>query len=651
MATQEQDERAQRSTDDPSSDAGTRSTSTQARREEETMASQEQRELAHALFAGTLPRHTFLSRALALGMSASGAAAMLAAYDSTIGVAAAAAPEAQGTSLRSKSVIFDIDSGRVLDPTLFNPFLPASRTNHGTNQALSEPLFILNAKTGKPDPWLGESFTANTTLDVWTLKLRPGIKWSDGVPFTADDVVFTINMLKHGPLELARAASMQEWVKSVAKVDDRTVRFQLTKPNPRFQLDYFSVQVYSSIHIVPKHIWKGKDPLTFKNYDPKKGWPVFTGPYKLTTVSPTEFVYQRDPNWWGAKAGFKPLPKPERLVWIVNDTEDVRVARASSHQLDSVMDITLGGFQALKARNPYAVAWYDKLPYAWVDVCPRQLSLNVVDAPWNDKDMRWALSYAINRDQIVSIAYEGTSKPAQFIFPAYPPLNRYVTMLEEKGLFTKYPIGQYNPNKAAQLIEAKGYKKGSSGYYEKNGKQLSLPIIVDEAFIELKRVAQVVVQQLQNAGINATIQVVADSAWGEAQAFGRYQAAAAWNSCGSVVEPWTSMDHYNARWVVPIGRRAADNLFRWKNAQYSALLDQMGVLPLNDPKLNRLFVQAAAVWMADLPAIPLTQAKKLVPFDTYYWTGWPTVHNFYAVPETWWQSTHAIIHNLRPTGR
>ena len=200
MATQEQNGRAQRSTDDPSSDAGTNLTSTRAsrcracdysdaqarRKDEQTMATEEQRELAHALFAGKLPRHTFLSRALALGMSASGAAAMLAAYDSTIGgLAAAAAPEAQGTSLRSKTVIFDIDSGRVLDPTLWNPFLPASRTGQGLQQALSEPLFILNEKTGNPDPWLGESFTPNKTLDVWMLKLRPGIKWSDGAPFTA----------------------------------------------------------------------------------------------------------------------------------------------------------------------------------------------------------------------------------------------------------------------------------------------------------------------------------------------------------------------------------------------------------------------------------------------------------------------------------
>src|SRR5947209_12330374 len=181
MATQEENERDQRPTDDLSSDAGPSSTSTRAprcracdysdaqarRRQEEILATQEQRELAHALFAGKLPRHAFLSRALAVGMSASGAAAMLAAYDSTIGgLAAAAAPEAQGTSLRSKTVIFDIDSGRVLDPTLWNPFLPASRTGQGLQQALSEPLFILNENTGKPEPWLGKSFTPNKTLDV-----------------------------------------------------------------------------------------------------------------------------------------------------------------------------------------------------------------------------------------------------------------------------------------------------------------------------------------------------------------------------------------------------------------------------------------------------------------------------------------------------
>ena len=74
----------------------------------------------------------------------------------------------------------------------------------------------------------------------------------------------------------------------------------------------------------------------------------------------------------------------------------------------------------------------------------------------------------------------------------------------------------------------------------------------------------------------------------------------------------------------------------------------MGVLPLGDPKLDDLFVQAMDIWMAELPVIPITQAKKIIPFDNTYWTGWPTADDPYIHPPTWWQHTHAIIHNLKP---
>jgi peptide/nickel transport system substrate-binding protein len=55
--------------------------------------------------------------------------------------------------------------------------------------------------------------------------------------------------------------------------------------------------------------------------------------------------------------------------------------------------------------------------------------------------------------------------------------------------------------------------------------------------------------------------------------------------------------------------------------------------------------------MDELPVIPITQAKKIIPFDTTYWTGWPTFENDYIHPPTWWQSTHVIIHNLQPAGQ
>jgi len=569
----------------------------------------------------------------------------------TVSRGRATATSRVGPSQRSRTVIFDVDGGRVATPELWNPLVPGSRTDQGFHQALIEPLFILNYQTGKIEPWLAEAFVPSEDSRTWTLRLRQGVRWSDGEPFDADDVVFTITMLLEGPAELSYAASMRQWVSEVRKRDARTVEFKLKEPNPRFQLDYFAVKIYGSLPIVPAHIWKGKDPLTFKNYDPERGWPVFTGPYKLADASETEFAYVRDDHWWGAKAGFLPLPSPERLLWTVNETEETKVARAADGQLDSVMDITVGAFEALKARNPNVIAWLPDRPYSWVDPCARQLDLNLTVEPWNDRDMRWALNHAIDRTQIVNIAYEGSTTPSTFMFPAYPPLNRYVQLLEREGLFKRYPVGTYDPEKTRQILESKGYRRGSDGYYAKDGKQLSLQIDTADAFIELKRVAQVVVEQLQQAGINATTRTLAVATWGDNIAFGRYEAAINWDACGSVNEPWSSMQHFTAGWYTPVGKRAPDNAIRWRNARYTELVERMGSLQLNDRRIEDLFLQAAEVWLQELPFIPLTQAKKLVPFDTTYWQGWPSQQNGYLHPPTWWNSAHKIIHHLRPTGR
>jgi peptide/nickel transport system substrate-binding protein len=619
------------------------------------MAANAKDALFEALFEGRISRQTFMRQAAALGLSASAVASVLGTgQDAAAANGTATRPKSlpRASSERSKTVIFDIDSGRVLAPTLFNPFVPGMQTDAGFNQAMMEPLFIFNYGTGTIDPWLGLSYSFNKSLDVWTLKLRQGIMWSDGQAFNADDVVFTFEMLRTGPATLTWASFVQQWIKSVKKIDDYTVQFNLKAPNPRFALNFLTVVIYNNIYIVPEHIWKGQDPEKFQFYDAAKGWPLGTGPYKLVTATPTEFLWQLDPNWWGAKAGFKSLPAPQKLQFVSNDTEDVRVARAAQHQLDSVMDITAGGWLALKARNPNMMAFYPNLPYAWADPCPRQLSFNTRVAPWNDPDMRVAVSYAIDRDQIVSIAYEGTSKPNNFVYPAYPVLNKYVAMLTAAGVFNKYPITSHNVAKAKQIIESKGYKIGGDGYYyDAKKNMLALDILTDSPYTELKRVSQVVVQQLQNIGINAGMPIIADVTWTNDQLLGQFAAAMNWWSCGSVAEPWTSLDVYTNKWWAPIGKQASHNEARWNNKHYSSLVDAMGKLVPTDPKVKNLFLSAGSIFVSQLPVVPLTQAKKLVPFDTTYWTGWPSAKNYYGNPATWWQTTHVIIHNLKPTGR
>ncbi|HEY8455128.1 MAG TPA: ABC transporter substrate-binding protein [Actinopolymorphaceae bacterium] len=590
-----------------------------------------------------LSRRTFLHATTAGGLA--GLGGLLSACE---GARSRGGPGGGGAdSERAKTLILDFHGGRVESPQLFNPFVPGFTSNAGFHQAMMEPLFILNYESGEIEPWLGESFTSNADGTEWTLKLRDGIKWADGEAYDADDVVFTIRMLLEGSAELSNAVAMQEWVKSVEKVDATTVAFVLNKPNPRFQLDYFSVKIHGGLAIVPEHIWKDKDPLKFTYYDKDQGWPIFTGPYRLTSASPTRFTYERRDDWWGAEAGFKPLPKPEKLEFVVNETEEVRVARAADHQLDSVADLTAGAFESLKGRNPDVISWLPDKPYAWPDPCTRLLSLNNAVEPWNDREMRWALNYAIDRQEIVEIAYEGTTTPARFFFPDYPPIQEYVKRIEDAGLFEEYPILRHDPEMTAQILESKGYRKTGT-YYTKDGKELSLRIDAPTDFIEIWRYAEVIGEQLQRVGINATVRKIAIATWGENLAHGRHEAAADWNACGSVTEPWSSMQLFQDKWVVPVGKRATFNAARWKNATYSRAVQQFANLPLGDERIIEPFLTAAREFLRDLPFIPIAHARKLYAFDTRYWTGWATKEDNYLQPTLDWGNAHKIIHNLRP---
>jgi peptide/nickel transport system substrate-binding protein len=322
-------------------------------------------------------------------------------------------------------------------------------------------------------------------------------------------------------------------------------------------------------------------------------------------------------------------------------------------KIDSLMDVTLGALQAIQAKNPNIIAWYKDLPKAWVpDPCSRTMEFNTTKAPWDDPEMRWAINYAIDRDEIVKIAYEGSTFKSRHFFPAYPPLDAIVDAAEKAGAWDTKLLWTHDPAKAQQIIESKGYKKNGD-YYEKDGKQLSMDIITHEAFIEKQRIAKVVVEELQAIGINASTRTEAGDKWGTDFATGNFEVKMGWQTCGSVNEPWASLDTFNVSWLKPIGERADANGWRWQGPDaeaYSKLVDEMGTLPLGDPKVQDLFNQAMKIWEKDLPVIPITQAKKIIPFDTKYWKGWPTADDDYIHPPTWWQHTHAILQHLEPTG-
>ncbi|MFN2126811.1 MAG: ABC transporter substrate-binding protein, partial [Anaerolineales bacterium] len=191
----------------------------------------------------------------------------------------------------------------------WNPWVPNNTYNWGMSEFGMDGLMYLNYGDGEYIYWMAESFESNEDATVWTLKLRPGITWNDGVAFTVDDIIYGIE-LQVANEGLGSHFYYKEWLDNVEKVDDLTMVYTLTKPNVRFadERGGGNLGLFGDAY-VPKHIWENvEDPMTFTNYDPEQGLPLGTGPYILAKITENETIWVRNDDWWGAKTGMAKLP-------------------------------------------------------------------------------------------------------------------------------------------------------------------------------------------------------------------------------------------------------------------------------------------------------------------------------------------------------
>lgn len=524
----------------------------------------------------------------------------------------------------------------------WNPFAPGNATGWGWQMGNS-PLMMLNYGDGKLVMWMAESFESNDDASVWTLKIKKGITWNDGVPFTVDDLIYTVELQK-ATEGLGQYFTYNEWIDKVEKVNDFEMTFTLKKPNVRFAVERWGIQIGGADTIIPKHIWETvADPMTFTNYDPAKGLPVGNGPYVLGKVTSNETIWVRNDDWWGAKMGYFKLPEPKRVIYSYVGTEEVRTQTGIENGFDTMQDMTLGAFEALKGQNDKWIAFYPGKPYAWLDPCARILAINSLVEPWNDKEMRWVLNYVLDRQQIIDIAYEGTTMMAPYLWPAYPSMQPYADLIPQE---TMDKFLKPNTAEAEKIMLAKGYTKGAK-YWQKDGKDLAIEIQAPE-YIELERIADVYVEQLQKFGINAS-KLRLESAFYDNWNAGNYTVQSNWFACGSIAEPWLTLRNFvgepgpmdGTNFTAP-----AQNGYRWTNARYTELVNEIGGLKWDDPKLLEYTKEALAILYDELPALPSAQARKLVPFNETYWTGWPTADNYYMTPTNWWSNFILVIDTI-----
>jgi len=530
-----------------------------------------------------------------------------------------------------------------------NPFVASQGDafHEGTLPATKEPLIMFTVLTGKYEPWLATSWEYNADNTEITLHLRDGVKWSDGQPFTADDVVFTMNMLRDNADKMTHLADLPTYLKEAVKIDDMTVKIVLKTANPAYWATTLTTN-HGPV-MLPAHIWKDQDPTTFTDFDIAKGWPVGTGPYKLVFASPQQKVYDLRKDWWAAATGFKPLPKVERIIYLPSQDESQAAQLIIQNQIDMAPILQVSTLKTVFAQNPKVITYAgQESPYGYLDWCPIDLNMNDDVAPYNDKDIRWAISSAIDREKLVALAESGAGVPALHQFTPYAWFKPFDDAL--KPIFAKYNYStKADTANTDKIMTAKGYTKNSDGLWvDSAGKTFAMSMYVPSWLLGY---GPPLTQQLRDAGFDATF----DPSPGldSAVQTGEQVLSVGCKGPSGVLgmDPYFMLAVYSGDYFRPTGQPApiAWATSRWKNADYDALVKQIAPLKADDPKTMDIFTKAMDIWVSEMPDVYLGQLIIRYPMSTEYWTGWPDQKNPYGFPHSWQEELEKTFINLQPT--
>ena len=359
-----------------------------------------------------------------------------------------AAPAAQAAA--DEDVTFTV--GVMTDVDSFNPFVGIKATSFEMWALTYDYMISYDMKDMSPKPGLAEKWEPSDDGLTWTFHIRDGVTWSDGQPLTAKDIAFTYNRIIDGGTEAATWGSYLTGTKSVTAPDDSTVVLTLKKPLATLPL--------LPIPIVPEHVWKDVSEKQVKTYkaEPEGGKPVVgSGPFRLVdgTASGSTYTFDANPDYWGG------TPHIDHVVFRVYKSEDPAVQALKKGEIDFVDGITplqvkaLEGEPGITAQNGDSPG-FDEIAFN-TGAVDTETGKPIGDGNpvLKDPAFRHALGWGLDLDQLIEKVYQGAGKPGSTIVPpAYPNWQWQPSGDEEMT---------YDPEKAGELLDEAGYKKGSDG--------------------------------------------------------------------------------------------------------------------------------------------------------------------------------------------
>lgn len=479
----------------------------------------------------------------------------------------------------------------------------------GAKNMVYEPLMILNSMTSELEPWLAESYEFSDDGLTLTFKLREGVKWSDGEAFTADDVIYTFEVVRdvagvNSPA-LGAITGDSAYVDSFMAVDDTTVQFNFNRINAPGIAELIDQE------IVPEHIFSAQeDVLAFINENP-----VGTGPFTEIGIFNTQYyLANANPNYW-QELGYDGI---ELIAYGDGNAASLAAVSGEVDWSNAQIDNPEETFVARDPDNRYTITFEDRNFNI--------LALNNQVAPFDDVNVRKAISMGINRQQIATIAendYVGTADVTGLnsVFDGWK-----IDDVASLGNWT-----DYDPDMANEMLDAAGLERGADGIRVlPDGTPMSYSIGVLPAPNWMAGNG-ILAQNLAEIGIEVEVkpQPVFPEYLATCQG-GGYDMA--FCIISGLSGPFSVYDKtMSSRYLKDEGRQSA-NYTRYSGGAADELLDQYASATTLEEQ-QAIVHELQAIFAQEVPVIPVIAHGGVAHVNGAEFTGFPTADNLYASPE------------------
>jgi peptide/nickel transport system substrate-binding protein len=511
---------------------------------------------------------------------------------------------AEGGSGMIKQLTFPSDAPNTIGGLVdYNPYSP----NALTKTWLYEPLMVRNGLSCEITPWLATDFEWTDGAKGLTFTIRDGVKWSDGKPFTAKDVAFTLNLGKKYP-GIDRAGLWTDTfgaaATSVTAEGNKVVIAFGGNAAPKFD-------ELVKLQMLPEHVYGAVgDP---SKYIDKK--PVGTGPFTVGSYNGRRLVLQRNADYWQADK-----VKVQQLV------------------LEGQYDAAQA---SLKLRSGQLDAYWGEIPNpkrSFVDADPKNnhfyyapngttvLSPNVEKKPFDDAKFREAIAPAINRQEISDKATYGIMKPASQTGLKLPLASK---LLPEE-LAKQETVTAFDAAKANQMLDAAGYTKGADGKRTTpDGQPINLTFTVQAGWIDYQATADVIVRNLNEVGVTSKVVATAPESVDAQKKSGDYQMMLEYLHGGCEVAK--NLGAKLASNQIPTKTEILPNVQRWKDPQTDATVKELSAA-IDPEEQKRLVGDLVETMMTKYPVTSLVYAPARIIYRSDKAVGWPSEEDPYAQP-------------------